>query len=91
MAKFDPAKMGYPLRENFDRIALEKLLFELSEVDEELSRHLREKLLGGGSPYISQEVFEQLKGLSPILYGGFSIPETLGRSVSEVLFGKPLG
>jgi len=86
---FDPATLGYPLRTAFDRIALEKLLAELTEVDHHLARHLREELLEGGPPHVSRESFERLRELCPT-NGTYDAEEELGRTISELLFGKPL-
>ncbi len=86
---FDPATLGYPLRADFDRLALEKLLGELIEVDHHLARHLRAELLDGSHPQVSRESFERLRELCPT-NGTYDAEEELGRTISELLFGKPL-
>lgn len=90
MSTFDPTSRGFPLRNSFDRTALEKLLSHLQEFDADLARHLREELLGGGPPVISRSTFEQLLKLSQT-NGIYSPVEHLARSIGEVLFGRPLG
>ncbi len=90
MTSFDPGSRGFPLRREFDRTALQKLLAHLAEFDDELARHLGEELLGGGPPSISKESFERLLKLSQT-NGIYSPAEDLARSIGELLFGRPLG
>jgi len=90
MTTFDPQSRGFPLRKNFDRTALEKLLHHLHEFDPDLARHLREQLLGGSEPALSCGTFEQLLQLSQT-DGIYSPVEELARSIGELLFGRPLG
>lgn len=90
MSTFDPQSRGFPLRKNFDRTALEKLLHHLQDFDPDLARHLREELLGGGAPALSRASFEQLLHLSQT-NGIYSPAEELARSIGELLFGRPLG
>jgi hypothetical protein len=86
---FDPATKGYILRRDFDRMAAEKLLDELEDVDADLARHLREELFGGGPPAVSRESFDRLCELSPT-NGTYTTEEELARSLGELLFGRPL-
>ncbi len=90
MSAFDPSSRGFPLKRDFDRTALEKLLAHLHQFDDDLARRLREELLGGGPAAISRESFEQLLKLSQT-NGVYSPVEDLARSIGEVLFGRPLG
>jgi hypothetical protein len=89
MNYFDPGSRGFALQKDFDRTALEKLLASLEEFDEEMSRHLREELLGGGPPTLSRESFEQLLSLSHT-NGVYSPVHEIARSIGELLFGRPL-
>ncbi len=89
MVTFDPGSRGFPLRRDFDRTALEKLLGHLVEFDEDLARHLREELLGGGPPLLSKQTFERLLKLSQT-NGIYSPAEDIARSIGELLFGRPL-
>jgi hypothetical protein len=89
MTPFDPATLGYALHPNFDRLTLEKLLEQLGQVDPDLERHLRDELLGGSPPHITQESFERLRELSPT-NGAYSPEEEIARMIGEILFGKPL-
>ena len=78
------------MHKEFDRNALEKLLQNLNEFDEDLARQLREELLGGGPPEISRATFDRLLKLSQT-NGIYSPVEDIARSISELLFGRPLG
>jgi hypothetical protein len=89
MSMFDPSSRGFSLHRDFDRNALEKLLRNLEEFDDELARHLREELLGGGPPALTRGTFEKLLKLSQT-NGIYSPVEDLARSIGEVLFGRPL-
>ncbi|MFB3813928.1 MAG: hypothetical protein ACE14L_07425 [Terriglobales bacterium] len=90
MSTFDPGSRGFPLRHDFDHTALEKLLYQLQEFDPDLERHLREELLGGGPPALTKETFEKLLHLSQT-NGIYSPVQDIARSISELLFGRPLG
>ena len=90
MSTFDPSNRGFPLNRNFDRAALEKQLHHLQQFDDDLTRHLREELLGGSPPAISRQSFERLLTLSQT-NGIYSPIEDVARSIGELLFGRPLG
>jgi hypothetical protein len=89
MTKFDPSSRGFPLQTSFSRIALEKLLAELDNVEPDLARHLREQLLGGGPPELTRDSFEELLQLSQT-NGIYNPAEEIARAIGELLFGRPL-
>ena len=88
---FDPATYGYPLRSDFDRSRLSKLLnhFE-SEVrrdkDRKLAVELRHDLLESSPPRISKSAFERLARWCKT-DGIYSEGMDLARRISEELFG----
>jgi hypothetical protein len=91
---FDPALFGYPLRANFDRSRLSRLLNHFEgevkrDADRKLAVELRRDLLDSPTPAISQSAFERLARWCKTdgIYGeGMEVAV----KISDELFGRRL-
>lgn len=89
---FNPADYGYPLRADFEKRTLERLLdrFETEvkrEIDKKLAKELRAQLLNSSSQELTKSTFERLARWCKTdgIYGdGMDIAQR----ISELLFGR---
>lgn len=89
---FDPAVFGYPLRSDFDKRTLERLLNQFEgevkrEGDKKLALELRAQLLSPQIPELSKATFERLARWCKTdgIYGdGMQVAQR----ISELLFGR---
>jgi len=88
---FDPSQYGYPLRLNFDRRRLEKLLNEFEseikrEIDRKLAVELRFQLLSD-KPHIDEKSFKRLARWCKT-EGIYADAMYVARKISDEIFGR---